>query len=262
MSLGGRRGRWPARWLPQERIASQLRQTGRPSPHCLVAPVAPNSSLHTGFHCRETARDAQQTAARQLGAALSRPRPPLRTSPAPMTAEASYPLEHDGQAARRSPGKPPLAPPPAAARRNLARHSGPLDPRVVPCSVLGIKEIHAARTMGPPSGAELVSPSKWLRPHEKEPRLPQRASPGAGLLLPPAVVLPRPAPTRTPSHHAQPPSRRPRSGARRRWSPRARRRRTACPAAPTLCPPTWRRRRPRRPSLWSRRRRVLGRGAS
>lgn len=44
----------------------------------------------------------------------------------------------------------------------------------MPCSMLGVKDIHGARTMGPPSGAELVSPTKRLAPHEKEPRLPPR----------------------------------------------------------------------------------------
>ncbi|KAI7838490.1 hypothetical protein COHA_007752 [Chlorella ohadii] len=43
--------------------------------------------------------------------------------------------------------------------------------------MLGVKDIHGARTMGPPSGAELVSPTKRLAPHEKEPRLPPPAKP-------------------------------------------------------------------------------------
>lgn len=48
--------------------------------------------------------------------------------------------------------------------------------RNVPCSMLGVKEVHPARTMGPPSGAVLVSPSQRLKPHAMEPVLPQRAS--------------------------------------------------------------------------------------
>jgi len=144
-------------------------------------------------------------------------------------------------------GRPPRSP---AAKP--ARHSGPLDPRAVPCSMLGVKDIHGARTMGPPSGAELVSPTKRMAPHEKEPRLPPR-EPGctssrwtchlcccwhqtANLVAVPST---------------QPPSHLPRSGARRLWTRRHRRWTTT---SATSSPQTCRRRPPQRPGTRSRRR--------
>lgn len=81
-----------------------------------------------------------------------------------------------GTAQPRRPSAGAARPPRSPAAAKPARHAGPLDPRAVPCSMLGVKDIHGARTMGPPSGAELVSPSKRLAPHEKEQRLPQRES--------------------------------------------------------------------------------------
>lgn len=65
-----------------------------------------------------------------------------------------------------------------AATRRSPRLSKPgtgaVDPRTVPCSLLGDKTIRARGTMGPGSGEELVSSSKWLKAHEKEQQLPPR----------------------------------------------------------------------------------------
>lgn len=77
-------------------------------------------------------------------------------------------MSADGSAPQPSPQRQASRPPPPG------RRAGPLDPRAVPCSSLGIKEVHAMRSMGPPSGAELVSTAKFLHKHEKEPRLPPR----------------------------------------------------------------------------------------
>jgi hypothetical protein len=52
--------------------------------------------------------------------------------------------------------------------------TGAVDPRTVPCSLLGEKTIRARRTMGPGSGEQLVSAEKWLKAREKEPQLPTR----------------------------------------------------------------------------------------
>lgn len=65
----------------------------------------------------------------------------------------------------------PPAPKPPMYR---SQHPGAVDPRRVPCSALGIKDIRSKATMGTGSGEELVSTSKWLKAHEKEPQLPQR----------------------------------------------------------------------------------------
>lgn len=93
------------------------------------------------------------------------------------------PMSEEGSAAGTAQPRRPSAgaarPPRSPAAAKPARHAGPLDARAVPCSMLGVKDIHGARTMGPPSGAELVSPSKRLAPHEKEPRLPPRESSGS-----------------------------------------------------------------------------------
>ena len=95
------------------------------------------------------------------------------------------PTKRAALAPRRSVGQttaPPMseaaAPKPqaAAAPSSRSRHVGVLDPRAVPCSLLGVKKVLSAATMGPASGEELVSPSKWLRAHEREPQLPQRES--------------------------------------------------------------------------------------
>lgn len=58
-----------------------------------------------------------------------------------------------------------------ATRRLRSKDVGP-----VPCSLLGVKEVRARGTMGPGSGEELVSTTKFLKAHEREPRLPDRAS--------------------------------------------------------------------------------------
>ena len=82
----------------------------------------------------------------------------------------------------KQPTPPPMSeaavpqPQAAGAPASRSRHGGALDPRAVPCSLLGVKKVRSAATMGPASGEELVSPSKWLRAHEREPQLPQRES--------------------------------------------------------------------------------------
>lgn len=71
-----------------------------------------------------------------------------------------------------------LIPPPAEAAakppRYHSKHPGAVSPTAVPCSNLGAKQVRAAATMGPGSGAVLVSPTRFLLAHEKEPVLPER----------------------------------------------------------------------------------------
>ena len=73
-----------------------------------------------------------------------------------------------------------LVPPPAEAAvkppLHRSKHPGAVSPKAVPCSSLGVKTVRAAATMGPGSGALLVSPDRFLRAHEREPVLPPRES--------------------------------------------------------------------------------------
>ena len=126
----------------------------------------------------------------------------------------------------------------AGAPASRSRHGGALDPRAVPCSLLGVKKVRSAATMGPASGEELVSPSKWLRAHEREPQLPQRES---RRLLGAAAGNRRRCCSTT-------------AGARRRCRPETRPPCWDCPAAKILCTQTCKRRLRRRQSIRSRRR--------
>lgn len=51
---------------------------------------------------------------------------------------------------------------------------GKVDPKQVPSSLLGVKQVRATATMGPGSGGVLVDPSHFLLKHEGEPELPPR----------------------------------------------------------------------------------------
>lgn len=69
-----------------------------------------------------------------------------------------------------------------------SKHSGNVSPAAVPCSSLGVKKVRMAATMGPGSGQEVVSPTKFLHAHEKEPRLPERESGSPGVWLCPRFL--------------------------------------------------------------------------
>lgn len=147
--------RWPLRARIRACTQSRVCFGGWLTPPLTGGPTQPLASPAAGI---PTAWDADSTLVPRL---------------APMVAPMSEGREGRGSSAA---GRPPARSPDARP----ARHAGPLDPRAVPCSMLGVKEIHSARTMGPPSGAELVSPAKRLAPHEREPRLPLREL-GAGV---------------------------------------------------------------------------------
>lgn len=111
-------------------------------------PTRPNNGEEQGL---SPPRGAAEGTRRVL---LAHPRADTPTLPTPATA-----VHH---------GLPTLAHP------YQPQHSGPLNPRSVPCSELGVRNIRAAGTMGPGSGEALVSPDRFLRAHEREPALPLR----------------------------------------------------------------------------------------
>eukprot|EP00887_Chlorella_sp_A99_P005952 scaffold29.g5952.t1 len=63
------------------------------------------------------------------------------------------------------------------APRYKSKFPGNVAPKDVPCSLLGVKKVRAAATMGPGAGDIVVDPKQFLHKHEKEPVLPPPAKP-------------------------------------------------------------------------------------